>query len=157
MGKLIERTSSRLQAVARPRPGCSPWCRRRPSARRQSQFSPGSWCASSPNPDAGHAVEQIQHLAATPVLLMDEPFAAVDPIVRARLQDEFLRLQGELGKTVVLVTHDIDEAVKMGDKVAILAEGGRLTQFGTPGRAPRPPGRRLRGRLRRVHAPGCAG
>jgi osmoprotectant transport system ATP-binding protein len=70
--------------------------------------------------------------ADPPVLLMDEPFAAVDPIVRARLQDEFLRLQGELGKTVVLVTHDIDEAVKMGDKVAVMAQGGHLAQFGTP-------------------------
>jgi osmoprotectant transport system ATP-binding protein len=70
--------------------------------------------------------------ADPPVLLMDEPFAAVDPIVRARLQDEFLRLQGELAKTVVLVTHDIDEAVKMGDKVAVLAQGGRLAQFATP-------------------------
>jgi osmoprotectant transport system ATP-binding protein len=70
--------------------------------------------------------------ADPPVLLMDEPFAAVDPVVRARLQDEFLRLQEELDKTVVLVTHDIDEAVKMGDKVAVLAEGGRLAQFGTP-------------------------
>jgi osmoprotectant transport system ATP-binding protein len=70
--------------------------------------------------------------ADPPVLLMDEPFAAVDPIVRARLQDEFLKLQDELGKTVVLVTHDIDEAVKMGDKVAVLAQGGRLAQFATP-------------------------
>ena len=70
--------------------------------------------------------------ADPPVLLMDEPFAAVDPIVRARLQDEFLKLQGELGKTVVLVTHDIDEAVKMGDKVAVMAQGGRLAQFATP-------------------------
>jgi ABC-type proline/glycine betaine transport system ATPase subunit len=70
--------------------------------------------------------------ADPPVLLMDEPFAAVDPVVRARLQDEFLRLQDELDKTVVLVTHDIDEAVKMGDKVAVLAEGGHLAQFGTP-------------------------
>ena len=70
--------------------------------------------------------------ADPPVLLMDEPFAAVDPIVRARLQDEFLRLQEELGKTVVLVTHDIDEAVKMGDKVAVLAQGGHLAQFATP-------------------------
>ena len=61
--------------------------------------------------------------ADPPVLLMDEPFAAVDPIVRARLQDEFLRLQAELGKTVVLVTHDIDEAVKMGDQVAVFAAG----------------------------------
>src|SRR3954468_20704097 len=70
--------------------------------------------------------------ADPPVLLMDEPFAAVDPIVRGRLQEEFLRLQGELGKTVVLVTHDIDEAVKMGDKVAVMAQGGHLAQFGTP-------------------------
>src|SRR5262245_10984189 len=70
--------------------------------------------------------------ADPPVLLMDEPFAAVDPIVRARLQDEFLRLQDELGKTVVLVTHDIDEAVRMGDKVAVMAQGGRLAQFATP-------------------------
>jgi osmoprotectant transport system ATP-binding protein len=71
--------------------------------------------------------------ADPPILLMDEPFAAVDPIVRGRLQEEFLKLQGELGKTVVLVTHDIDEAVKMGDKVAVMAEGGRVAQFGTPG------------------------
>src|SRR3954452_17477401 len=70
--------------------------------------------------------------AAPPVLLMDEPFAAVDPIVRARLQDEFLRLQDDLDKTVVLVTHDIDEAVRMGDKVAVMAQGGRLAQFATP-------------------------
>jgi osmoprotectant transport system ATP-binding protein len=70
--------------------------------------------------------------ADPPVLLMDEPFGAVDPVVRTRLQDEFLRLQRELGKTVVLVTHDIDEAVRMGDRVAIFAEGGRLAQHGTP-------------------------
>ena len=70
--------------------------------------------------------------ADPPVLLMDEPFGAVDPVVRVRLQDEFLRLQRELAKTVVLVTHDIDEAVKMGDHVAVFAEGGRLAQFATP-------------------------
>jgi osmoprotectant transport system ATP-binding protein len=70
--------------------------------------------------------------ADPPVLLMDEPFGAVDPVVRGRLQDEFLRLQRELGKTVLLVTHDIDEAVKMGDKVAVLAQGGHLAQFATP-------------------------
>ncbi|WP_372728222.1 ABC transporter ATP-binding protein [Nocardioides sp.] len=70
--------------------------------------------------------------ADPPVLLMDEPFGAVDPIVRVRLQDEFLRLQSELGKTVVLVTHDIDEAVRMGDRVAVFAEGGRLAQYDTP-------------------------
>jgi osmoprotectant transport system ATP-binding protein len=70
--------------------------------------------------------------ADPPVLLMDEPFGAVDPVVRVRLQDEFLRLQRELGKTVVMVTHDIDEAVKMGDRVAIFEVGGRLGQYGTP-------------------------
>jgi osmoprotectant transport system ATP-binding protein len=70
--------------------------------------------------------------ANPPILLMDEPFGAVDPVIRVRLQDEFLRLQRELGKTVVLVTHDIDEAVRLGDRVAIFATGGRLAQFGTP-------------------------
>ncbi len=70
--------------------------------------------------------------ADPPVLLMDEPFGAVDPVVRVRLQDEFLHLQRDLGKTVVLVTHDIDEAVRMGDRVAVLATGGRLAQFATP-------------------------
>ena len=70
--------------------------------------------------------------ANPPVLLMDEPFGAVDPVVRTKLQDEFLRLQRELGKTVVLVTHDIDEAVRMGDRVAVFATGGRLAQFATP-------------------------
>jgi len=72
--------------------------------------------------------------ADPPVLLMDEPFGAVDPIVRGRLQDEFLRLQRELGKTVVMVTHDIDEAVRMGDKVAVFAAGGRLAQYDVPAR-----------------------
>jgi len=72
-------------------------------------------------------------LAADPlVLLMDEPFSAVDPIVRARLQEEFLRLQATVRKTIVLVTHDIDEAVRLGDRIAVLGEGGRLMQFATP-------------------------
>jgi osmoprotectant transport system ATP-binding protein len=70
--------------------------------------------------------------ADPPVLLMDEPFGAVDPVIRGRLQDEFLRIQRDLGKTVVMVTHDIDEAVKMGDRVAILAAGGRLAQYDAP-------------------------
>ncbi len=72
--------------------------------------------------------------ADPPVMLMDEPFSAVDPIVRERLQDEFLRLQDELGTTIVLVTHDIDEAMKLGDQVAILREGGHLAQVDTPAR-----------------------
>ena len=74
-------------------------------------------------------------LAANPsLMLMDEPFGAIDPIVRARLQDEFLRLQHELRKTVVFVTHDVDEAIKIGDRIAILREGGRLAQYDTPQR-----------------------
>ena len=70
--------------------------------------------------------------ANPPVMLMDEPFGAIDPIVRARLQDEFLRLQQEVRKTVVFVTHDIDEAIKIGDRIAILRQGGRLAQYDTP-------------------------
>jgi len=70
--------------------------------------------------------------ADPPVLLMDEPFGAVDPVTRARLQDEFLRLQRQLRRTVVLVTHDIDEALRLGDRLAVLATGGRLEQYGTP-------------------------
>lgn len=67
-----------------------------------------------------------------PVMLMDEPFGAIDPINRSRLQNEFLRLQAELRKTVLFVTHDVDEAIKMGDKVAVLKKGGQLAQFATP-------------------------
>ncbi|HET8641260.1 MAG TPA: ABC transporter ATP-binding protein [Pseudonocardiaceae bacterium] len=70
--------------------------------------------------------------ADPPVLLMDEPFSAVDPVVREGLQDELLRLQSELGKTIVFVTHDIDEAIKLGDRVAVLRQGGRLAQFAPP-------------------------
>jgi len=72
-------------------------------------------------------------LAADPlVMLMDEPFGAIDPINRERLQNEFLRLQSELRKTVLFVTHDIDEAIKMGDRIAVMREGGRLEQYATP-------------------------
>jgi osmoprotectant transport system ATP-binding protein len=70
--------------------------------------------------------------ADPPVLLMDEPFSAVDPIVRDDLQQQLLRLQSELDKTIVFVTHDIDEAIKLGDKVAVLRVGGRLAQYATP-------------------------
>ncbi len=68
------------------------------------------------------------------VLLMDEPFGAIDPITRDRLQNEFLRLQGELKKTIVFVTHDIDEAIKMGDRIAILGKQSTIRQFDTPER-----------------------
>ena len=67
-----------------------------------------------------------------PVLLMDEPFSAVDPVVRVELQDELLRLQADLGKTILFVTHDIDEAIRLGDRVAVLRVGGRLAQFAPP-------------------------
>ncbi len=70
--------------------------------------------------------------ADPPILLMDEPFGAVDPIVRERLQNELLRLQETLAKTILFVTHDIDEAIKMGDLVAVMERGGRLAQFGPP-------------------------
>ncbi len=70
--------------------------------------------------------------ADPPIMLMDEPFGAVDPITRERLQDEFLRIQEDIKKTIVFVTHDIDEAIKMGDKIAILKQGGFLAQYDTP-------------------------
>lgn len=70
--------------------------------------------------------------ADPPVLLMDEPFGAVDPITRLRLQDELLRLQDELRKTIVFVTHDFDEAVKLGDRIAILQAGSKIVQYDTP-------------------------
>jgi osmoprotectant transport system ATP-binding protein len=66
------------------------------------------------------------------VLLMDEPFSAVDPVVRERLQTEFLRLQEAVGKTIVFVTHDIEEAVRIGDRIAVMSQGGRVEQFATP-------------------------
>ena len=67
-----------------------------------------------------------------PLMLMDEPFGAIDPINRERLQNEFLRLQREIRKTVVFVTHDIDEAIKMGDRIAVLQKGGKLAQYAPP-------------------------
>ncbi len=70
--------------------------------------------------------------ADPPLMLMDEPFGAIDPINRLRLQDEFLSLQQRVRKTIVFVTHDIDEAIKMGDRIAILRDHGRLAQYGSP-------------------------
>ncbi len=70
--------------------------------------------------------------ADPPILLMDEPFSAVDPIVRGELQEELLRLQDDLAKTIVLVTHDIDEAIRIGDRIAVMAVGGRLAQYAAP-------------------------
>ena len=73
-------------------------------------------------------------VADPPVLLMDEPFGAVDPVVRMLLQDEFVALQARLGTTVLFVTHDIEEAVRLGDKVGVFQQGGRLAQYDTPAR-----------------------
>ena len=70
--------------------------------------------------------------ADPPLMLMDEPFGAIDPITRERLQNDFLRLHREIRKTVVFVTHDIDEAIKMGDRICLLREGGVLAQYDTP-------------------------
>jgi osmoprotectant transport system ATP-binding protein len=70
--------------------------------------------------------------ADPPLMLMDEPFGAIDPITRERLQNDFLRLHREVRKTVIFVTHDIDEAIKMGDRICILRQGGRLAQYDTP-------------------------
>lgn len=72
--------------------------------------------------------------ADPPILLMDEPFSAVDPVVRSELQQELVKLQDQLHKTIVFVTHDIDEAVKLGDRIAVMQVGGRLIQFDTPER-----------------------
>jgi osmoprotectant transport system ATP-binding protein len=72
--------------------------------------------------------------ADPPVMLMDEPFGALDPITRARLQRELLRIQAAVRKTVIFVTHDIDEAIMMGDRIALLRPGGRLAQYDTPDR-----------------------
>ena len=65
---------------------------------------------------------------------MDEPFSAVDPVVREQLQEEFLRIQKEVSKTIIMVTHDIDEAMKLGDLVAVLKPGGKLAQMASPGK-----------------------
>jgi osmoprotectant transport system ATP-binding protein len=70
--------------------------------------------------------------ADPPLMLMDEPFGAIDPINRERLQNEFLRLQAEIRKTIVFVTHDIDEAIKMGDRIAVMKTGGHLAQYAPP-------------------------
>ena len=119
------------------------WDRRKATARADELLDlvgldPARYASRYPHQLSGGQRQRVgvaRALAADPpVLLMDEPFGAVDPIVRTRLQDEFLRLQRDLGKTVMLVTHDIDEAVRMGDRVAVFAAGGRLAQYDAPAR-----------------------
>ena len=99
-------------------------------------LDPGQFARRYPHELSGGQRQRVgvaRALAADPpVLLMDEPFGAIDPITRGRLQVEFLRLQHEVRKTIVFVTHDIEEAVHLGDRVAILAQGGHLEQYDTP-------------------------
>ncbi len=117
------------------------WSRSRTDARVSELLSlvgldPGRYARRYPHELSGGQQQRVgvaRALAADPVvLLMDEPFSAVDPIVRVRLQDEFQRLQEAVRKTIVLVTHDMDEAVRLGDRVAVLSEGGKLEQYATP-------------------------
>ena len=93
-------------------------------------------------------------LAADPeVLLFDEPFSALDPLIRRDMQDEVIRLHHEVGKTMVFITHDLSEALKLGDRILIMRDGA-MVQIGTGGRAGRRAGRRLRARLRPRRAAG---
>jgi osmoprotectant transport system ATP-binding protein len=97
---------------------------------------PGSYRDRYPSELSGGERQRVgvaRALAADPpIMLMDEPFGAVDPIVRERLQNELLALQERLAKTILFVTHDIDEAIKMGDRIAVMQVGGRLAQYGAP-------------------------
>jgi osmoprotectant transport system ATP-binding protein len=122
-------------------PGLLGWDKQRIAARVQELLAligldPEEMAGRYPSQLSGGQRQRVgvaRALAADPpLMLMDEPFGAIDPINRARLQDEFLGLQEKVKKTVVFVTHDIDEAIKMGDRIAILREGGVLAQYDTP-------------------------
>jgi osmoprotectant transport system ATP-binding protein len=101
-------------------------------------MDPGQYRSRYPKELSGGQRQRVgvaRAMSADPdVMLMDEPFGAIDPITRDRLQNEFLRLQAEIKKTIVFVTHDIDEAIKMGDRIAILGEHSRIAQYDTPER-----------------------
>lgn len=100
------------------------------------ELDPGKFAKRYPKQLSGGQQQRVgvaRALAADPpVMLMDEPFGATDPITREKLQDEFLRLQATIGKTIVFVTHDFDEAIKLGDKIAVLSERSKIAQFDTP-------------------------
>ncbi|MET9213959.1 MULTISPECIES: ABC transporter ATP-binding protein [unclassified Nocardia] len=122
-------------------PGLLGWDRKRTQARVDEMLGlvgldPAVYRGRYPRQLSGGQQQRVgvaRALAADPpVLLMDEPFGAVDPITRALLQDELLRLQGELGKTIVFVTHDFGEAVKLGDRIAVLGDRSRILQYDTP-------------------------
>ncbi|MGW4243146.1 ABC transporter ATP-binding protein [Nocardia sp. NPDC004722] len=122
-------------------PGLLGWDRKRTAARVDEMLSlvgldPDTYRRRYPRQLSGGQQQRVgvaRALAADPpVLLMDEPFGAVDPITRGLLQDELLRLQAELGKTIVFVTHDFSEAVKLGDRIAVLGSRSRILQYDTP-------------------------
>ncbi|QIS06036.1 ATP-binding cassette domain-containing protein [Nocardia brasiliensis] len=122
-------------------PGLIGWDRKRIAARTDEMLNlvgldPDTYRDRYPRQLSGGQQQRVgvaRALAADPpVLLMDEPFGAVDPITRGLLQDELLRLQGELGKTIVFVTHDFTEAVKLGDRIAVLGSRSRILQYDTP-------------------------
>jgi osmoprotectant transport system ATP-binding protein len=102
------------------------------------QLDPGIFASRYPRQLSGGQQQRVgvaRALAADPpVMLMDEPFGATDPITRERLQAEFLRLQADIGKTIIFVTHDFEEAIRMGDRIAVLSERSRIEQFDTPAR-----------------------
>nr|WP_241245522.1 ABC transporter ATP-binding protein [Microbacterium sp. KRD172] len=105
---------------------------------RTVQLDPGQFAGRYPKQLSGGQQQRAgvaRALAADPpVMLMDEPFGATDPITREKLQAEFLRLQAEIGKTIIFVTHDFDEAIRLGDRIAVLSERSRIEQFDTPAR-----------------------
>ena len=150
--------TARSSTTSPPCRACSAAARRKPVRRQWNSSSVSGWTPSSPNGIRGScpAVSssgsgwRVRWRPIRPSCLMDEPFSAVDPIVRNQLQDEFLRLQADISKTIVMVTHDIDEALKLGDQVVVLRAG----RDAGPGRhARRAAGRaerRVRRRLRRV-------
>ena len=122
-------------------PGLLKWDKKRIDARVEEMMDlvgldPATFAHRLPRQLSGGQQQRVgvaRALAADPpVLLMDEPFGAVDPITRGNLQDELLRLQSELGKTIVFVTHDFDEAVKLGDKIAVLGDRSSIQQYDTP-------------------------
>ncbi|MEU7818794.1 ATP-binding cassette domain-containing protein [Pseudonocardia sp. NPDC049154] len=122
-------------------PGLLKWDKKRIAARVEEMMDlvgldPGTFAHRLPRQLSGGQQQRVgvaRALAADPpVLLMDEPFGAVDPITRGNLQDELMRLQSELGKTIVFVTHDFDEAVKLGDKIAVLGDRSTIQQYDTP-------------------------
>jgi osmoprotectant transport system ATP-binding protein len=122
-------------------PGLLGWDRRRIASRVEELLDlvgldPGVFARRYPHQLSGGQRQRVgvaRALAADPVvLLMDEPFSAIDPIARDRLQAEFLRLQAEVRKTVVFVTHDIEEAVRVGDRIVVLSQGGKLEQYSDP-------------------------